>query len=64
MKNNFDINEIEVAIKDTKYLKELNATNNEIEITNKVLKNNYCSGNAKFYQEDSSDNFKYPFYVG
>ena len=64
MKNSFDINEIEVAIKDRKYLKELNATNNEIEITNKVLKNNYCSGNAKFYQEDSSDNFKYPFYVG
>ena len=64
MKNNFDINEIEVAIKDTKYLKELNATNDEIEITNKVLKNNYCSGNDEFYQEDSSDNFKYPFYVG
>ena len=64
MKTNFNLDEIEVAIKDTKYLKELNATNNEIEITNKVLKNNYCSGNAKFYQEDSSDNFKYPFYVG
>jgi hypothetical protein len=64
MINNFDINEIEVAIRDTKYLRELNATNDEIEITKKVLKNNYCSGNDEFYQEDSSDNFKYPFYIG
>ena len=64
METNFNLSEIEVAIKDIKYLKELNATNDEIEITKKVLKNNYSPSNTKFCQDDSSDNFKYPFYVG
>ena len=63
MKNNFDINEIEVAIRDIEYLKELNATEEEIEITKQVLKNNY-SDSSNFVKDDSSDNFKYPFYVG
>ena len=36
----FDLNEIEVA-RDIEYLKELNATEEEIEITKQVLKNNY-----------------------
>ena len=64
METNFNLSEIEVAIKDIKYLKELNATNDEIEITKKVLKNNYSPNNTKFCQDDSSDNFKYPFYAG
>ena len=32
MKTDFDLNEIEVAIRDIEYLKELNATEEEIEI--------------------------------
>ena len=41
MKTEFDLNEIEVAIRDIEYLKELNATEEEIEITKQVLNNNY-----------------------
>ena len=63
MKTEFDLNEIEVAIRDIEYLKELNATEEEIEITKQVLKNNY-SDSSNFVKDDSSDNFKYPFYVG
>ena len=63
MKTDFDLNEIEVAIRDIGYLKELNATEDEIEITKQVLKNNY-SDSSNFVKDDSSDNFKYPFYVG
>ena len=63
MKTEFDLNEIEVAIRDIEYLKELNATEEEIEITKQVLKNNY-SDSSNFIKDDSSDNFKYPFYVG
>ena len=63
MKTEFDLNEIEVAIRDIEYLKELNATEDEIEITKQVLKNNY-SDSSNFVKDDSSDNFKYPFYVG
>ena len=33
METNFNLNEIEVAIKDIKYLKELKTTNKEIEIS-------------------------------
>ena len=61
MKTEFDLNEIEVAIRDIEYLKELNATEEEIEITKQVLKNNY-SDSSNFVKDDSSDNFKYPFY--
>ncbi len=64
MKTKFNLNEIEVAIKDIKHLKALKATNKEIEITKKVLENNYSPSDGKFCQDDSSDNFKYPFYVG
>ena len=60
MKNNFDLYEIEVAIRDIEYLKELNATEDEIEITKQVLKNNYPDS-SNFVKDDSSDNFKYPF---
>jgi len=63
MKKTFDINEIEVAIRDIEYLKELNATEQEIEITKNVLENNY-SNSSNFIKDDSSDNFKYPFYLG
>ena len=63
MKTDFDLNEIEVAIRDIGYLKELNATEDEIEITKQFLKNNY-SDRSNFVKDDSSDNFKYPFYVG
>ena len=63
MKTNFDLNEIEVAIRDIEYLKELNATEEEIEIAKQVLKNNY-SDFSNFVKDDSSENFKYPFYVG
>ncbi len=63
MKTDFDLNEIEVAIRDIVYLKELNATEEEIEITKQVLKNNY-SDSSNFVKDDSSENFKYPFYVG
>ena len=63
MKTDFDLNEIEVAIRDREYLKELNATEEEIEITKQVLKNNY-SDNSNFVKDDSSESFKYPFYVG
>ena len=63
MKTKFDINEIEIAIRDIEYLKELNATKEEIEITKKVLENNYTDS-LNFIKDDSSDNFKYPFYVG
>ena len=63
MKTDFDLNEIEVAIRDIEYLKELNATEEEIEIAKQVLKNNY-SDSSNFVKDDSSENFKYPFYVG
>ena len=63
MKTKFNLSEIEVAIKDIKHLKALKATNKEIEITKKVLENNYSPSDGKFCQDDSSDNFKYPFYV-
>lgn len=63
MKTDFDLKEIEVAIRDIEYLKELNATEEEIEITKQVLKNNY-SDSSNFVKDDSSENFKYPFYVG
>ncbi len=63
MKTNFDLNEIEVAIRDIEYLKELNAAEEEIEIAKQVLKNNY-SDSSNFVKDDSSENFKYPFYVG
>ena len=38
IKSKFNLSEIEVAIKDIKYLKALKATTHEIEITKKVLK--------------------------
>jgi hypothetical protein len=67
MKTKFNLSEIEVAIKDIKHLKALKAlkaSNKEIEITKKVLENSYSPSDGKFCQDDSSDNFKYPFYVG
>lgn len=64
MKSKFNLSEIEIAIKDIKYLKALKATTQQIEITKKVLANNYSPSDGKFCKDDSSDDFKYPFYVG
>ena len=59
MKNIYSLDEIEVAIKDPKYLEHQNHTK-LISIADEVVTGKF----GEFIEADDSDNFKFPYYEG
>ena len=58
MKNSLTLKEIDVAIKDPKYLKHQNHAK-LIPIANEIIVGKF----GKFEKADDSDNFKFPYYA-
>ena len=59
MKNSLTLKEIDVAIKDPKYLKHQNHTK-LISVANEIIEGKI----GEFVKADDSDNFKFPYYEG
>ena len=53
------LDEIEVAIKDPKYLKHQNLTKS-VSVVNEIIEGKF----GEFVEADDSDNFKFPYYEG
>ena len=59
MKNIYSLDEIEVAIKDPKYLEHQNHAK-LVSVANEIVEGKF----GEFIEADDSDNFKFPYYEG